>query len=65
MTAGDLYPGQSAIVPEMLAAWKARNWADRAARHGEGLGWQAAAEDAQEWLLSLRRVWRALREARA
>jgi hypothetical protein len=63
MTTGDRYPGQSAIVPEMLSAWKDRNIYRRAYHTvGEARNW-ASMEAEKRHLKALRRVWHALRKA--
>lgn len=62
----ELYPGRSAVVCEMLGAWKDRNRWRRL--FGGTLGERLSAADRREAcverLTSLRRVWRALRAAR-
>ena len=70
----ELYPGRSAVVCEMLAAWKDRNVCASLERdglehpeHGHELTpefWRGATASSRAWLRSLRHVWHALRPAR-
>jgi hypothetical protein len=58
----ELYPGRSAVVPEMLAAWKRRNEYSRATDWRASYG--CCCDEMRIALSSLRRVWHALRDAR-
>jgi hypothetical protein len=64
----ELYPGRSAVVCEMLDAWKDRNDCVKRGRNHpdprKSEFWRGAADSDRDWLNSLRRVREALREAR-